>query len=111
MIRLWPDEEVDLGVVIGEGVETTLSAATRIEHKGTLLQPAWAAGFAGNMARLPVLAGIDALTLLVDNDESGAGQRAAEECSSRWTAAGREVIRLVPRQARADFNDLIEAPS
>ena len=36
------------------------------------------------MAKFPVLAGIGALTLLVDHDESGAGQRAAEECAARW---------------------------
>ena len=44
--------------MLGEGVETTLAAATRIEHRGTLLQPAWAAGSAGNMAKFPVLTGI-----------------------------------------------------
>jgi hypothetical protein len=53
VIRLWPDDAVELGLVLGEGIETTLAAATRIEHCGTLLQPAWAAGFAQNMRRLP----------------------------------------------------------
>lgn len=110
VIRLWPDEDVLDGLVIGEGIETTFAASTCIEHKGTLLQPAWAAGFAGSMAKLPVLSGIEALTLIVDNDASGAGQRAAEECSARWTAAGCEVHRLVPRQVGADFNDIIEVP-
>jgi hypothetical protein len=112
VIRLWPDEAVELGLVLGEGIETTLAAATRIEHKGTLLQPAWAAATAGNMEKFPVLVGIESLTLLVDADESGTGQRAADKCSARWTAAGREVIRLVPRALGVDFNDLIvEAPN
>ncbi len=110
VIRVWPDEEVTDGLVLGEGIETTLAAATCIEHKGTLLQPAWAAASAGNMAKFPVLGGIEALTLLVDADESGTGQRAADECSARWTAAGKEVIRLVPRHLGSDFNDIIEAP-
>jgi hypothetical protein len=35
-------------------------------------------------------------------------REAAAECSARWTAAGREVHRLVPRQVGADFNDLVE---
>jgi hypothetical protein len=109
VIRLWPDEAVDLGLVLGEGIETTLAAATRIEHNGTLLQPAWAAGSAGNMGNFPALPGIEALTLLVDADESGAGQRAANKCSARWTAAGKEVVRLVPRQSGTDFNNIIEA--
>jgi phage/plasmid primase-like uncharacterized protein len=107
VIRLWPDEEVAGGLVLGEGVETALAAATRIVHKGTLLRPAWAAGSAGNMAGLPVLSGVESLTILVDNDASGAGQRAAESCAKRWREAGREVIRLTPTAAGADFNDLV----
>src|SRR5262249_48882181 len=94
VIRLWHDDAVEHGLVLGEGVETTLAAATRIEHRGTLLQPAWAAGSAGNIAKFPVLAGVEALTLLIDNDESGAGQSAGEECRVRWEAAGAEVTRL-----------------
>jgi hypothetical protein len=109
IIRLWPDEAVIEGLVIGEGIETTLSAATNIEHRGTYLQPAWATGFDGNMAGLPLIAGVDCLTLLVDHDISQAGERAAAKCSERWTAAGREVIRLVPRQTGADFNDIVGA--
>ena len=109
VVRFWPDEAVTTGLVLGEGLETTLVAATRIEHKGTRLAPAWAACSAGTMARFPVLPGIEALTLLVDNDENGVGQKAATECSSRWTAAGREVIRLVPDAAGADFADMAVA--
>jgi hypothetical protein len=52
VIRLWPDEEVTQGLVLGEGVETTPAAATQIEC-GTLLRPAWAAGSSGNMAAFP----------------------------------------------------------
>jgi putative DNA primase/helicase len=106
VIRLWPGESVTEGVVLAEGVETALSAATRIEHNATLLQPAWGTGCAANMAKFPVLAGIESLTLLVDKDASQAGEKAAGECSERWTRAGREVIRLVPCQS-GDFNDII----
>ena len=105
VIRLWPDEEVAQGLVIGEGAESVLGAATRIRHRGTLLQPAWAAGDAGHIAVLPILAGVEALTVLVDHDP--AGERAAAECARRWTAAGREVTRLTPRTADTDFNDII----
>jgi phage/plasmid primase-like uncharacterized protein len=107
VIRLWPDEDITQGLVIGEGVETTLAAATRIEHRGTLLSPAWATGSAGNMATFPVLVGVEALTLLVDNDASGTGQKAAEQCAQRWCAAECEVIRLMPGDLGADFNDLV----
>jgi hypothetical protein len=107
VIRLWPNEEVNQGLVLGEGVETVLAAATRVQHKATLLQPAWAAGDAGHVACFPVLPGIDSLTLLVDNDPSGTGQRAAADCAHTWTIAGREVVRLTPRVVSADFNDIL----
>jgi hypothetical protein len=107
VIRLWPDDAVDLDLVLGEGVETTLAAATRVEHRGTLMQPAWAAGSAGNMSGFLVLPGVEALTLLIDNDRSGAGQRAGEECMARWEAAGCEVTSLTPAIPEADFNDVV----
>ena len=103
---VWPDECVEQGLVLGEGVETVLAAATRIERLGTLLRPAWAAGDTSHMRDFPVLAGIEALTLLVDHDANSAGQNAAAECARRWAAAGREVIRLTPRQS-GDFNDIV----
>jgi hypothetical protein len=105
VIRLWPDDTITTGLVLGEGVETTLAAALHITHRKTLLQPAWAAGCADGMANFPVLAGIKTLTLLVDNDK--AGQDAAAACARRWVDAGREVIRLTPRALGADFNDIV----
>jgi hypothetical protein len=113
VVRLWPDTSVTLGLVLGEGVETTLAAATRIMHRGTVLQPAWAAGCADSLRYFPVLTRIEALTILVDNDpldeRTGRypGQDAAAECARRWLAAGREVIRLTPRGVGTDFNDII----
>ena len=53
VIRLWPDEDVNGELVLGEGVETTLAAATRVIHRNTLLRPAWAAGSAGNLENFP----------------------------------------------------------
>jgi hypothetical protein len=107
VIRLWPDDEVTTGLVIGEGVETTLAAATRIEHRRTLLQPAWACGGSGNLKAFPVLAGVEAFTILVDNDLSGGGQDAASVCARRWIEAGREVTRLTPKILGVDFNDIV----
>ena len=48
-------------LLLGEGVETTLAAATRLIWRGQYLRPAWAAGNANNMASLPVLPGIKSL--------------------------------------------------
>jgi phage/plasmid primase-like uncharacterized protein len=107
IVRLWPDEAVEQGLVIGEGIETTLAAATRIIHRGTLLAPAWACGSAPTLERFPVLPGVGALTILVDHDVSGAGQKAAQQCAERWAAAGREVTLLTPSDLGSDFNDLV----
>src|SRR5262245_10110737 len=107
VIKLWPDEDVTYGLVIGEGIETTLAAAARVEHKGTLLRPAWAAGNENNLANFPVIDGIAALTVLVDNDANSAGQRAATQCIRRWREAGRETNGLIPKQIDSDFNDLV----
>jgi hypothetical protein len=112
VIRLWPEEAVDRRLVLGEGSETVLAAATCIQHRGALLLPAWAAGSAGAIRKFPILPGVEVLTLLVDNDlpdQHGrrAGQEAAAECAARWSAAGRDVIRLTPKTAGADFNDVV----
>jgi Toprim domain len=69
--------------------------------------PAWALGDANNVRRFPVLSGIGGLTLIVDNDESGTGQRVALECSRRWTEADREVFRIIPNRCGYDMNDII----
>ena len=39
VIRLWPDDAVEQGLVLGEGVETSLAAATRIEHQEPCCNP------------------------------------------------------------------------
>jgi hypothetical protein len=101
-IKLTADSDVTLGLVVGEGLETVLSAM----QLG--FSPAWALGDAGNLRQFPVLSGIECLTIIVDNDASGTGQRAALECSSRWTIAGREVFRVIPDRSGDDMNDVVE---
>jgi putative DNA primase/helicase len=100
-VKLSSDEHVTTGLAVGEGLETVLSAM-RLGFS-----PAWALGDAGNVRRFPVLSGVECLTLIVDNDESGTGQRAALECSRRWTDDGREVFRIIPDRCGDDMNDLI----
>lgn len=82
VIRLWPDEAVTHGLAVAEGIETALSLAR-------VIQPVWALIDAGNLAKLPLLPAIDALTIAVDADV--AGERAAESCGERWALADREV--------------------
>jgi Toprim domain len=101
VIKLTADPDVTEGLAVGEGLETVLSAM-RLGFS-----PAWALGDAGSLRRFPVLSGIECLTIIVDNDESGTGQRAALECSNRWTSAGREVFRIIPDRCGDDMNDVV----
>ncbi len=96
VIKLWPDEYVTHGLAVCEGIETALSLA----HAYT---PVWACIDAGNLAVLPVLAGIE--TLLIARDNDPAGQKAAHACATRWAAAGVEV--RLTRQAENDINDTL----
>jgi hypothetical protein len=57
-----------------------------------------------------VLAGIQALTIFADHDESGAGQSAAEACAARWAAAA-EVTIATPHITGQDFNDCLKERS
>jgi hypothetical protein len=85
-IKLWPDSEVTTGLVVGEGMETTAAAATRVTHRGTLLAPGWSLIDAAGLAGFPVLGGVEALTILTDND--AAGLDAADECERRCSRPG-----------------------
>lgn len=87
VVRLWPDEEATAGLLVGEGIETALSGARAFA-------PAWACLDAANLASFPVLPGIEALTVAVDDDP--AGRRAAGLCASRWSSAGHEARLWVP---------------
>jgi hypothetical protein len=104
VVKLYPAGD---RLVVGEGIETTLAAATRISRWGSLLQPAWSAVASGVLANLPPLPGVERLIILVDHDLNGAGQAAALRCASNWSRAGRSVVRLTPSRPGMDFNDLV----
>ena len=57
------------------------------------------------LGRLPVIAGVERLIILVDHDE--AGLMASRHLHERWTGAGRTVVALTPEPKGADFNDLV----
>jgi putative DNA primase/helicase len=90
-IRLCPDDDVTVGLGIAEGIETALSL---MQHAGW--RPVWSVGCAGQIAKFPVLSGIECLTIFPDRDDTGAGMKAAEECAARWRLAGREVRMILP---------------
>jgi putative DNA primase/helicase len=101
VVRLSP--EVSTELAIGEGIETCLA--------GMMLGagPTWSVLDAGGIAKFPVLADVERLTILVDNDESATGQRAAATCRDRWFAAGKRVRLAMPETPGNDFNDLLLA--
>jgi hypothetical protein len=103
-VKLWPAASQ---LVVGEGIETVLAAATRIFHHGAPLQPARSAVSSGSLGKLPVVPGVERLLILVDHDVNGEGQRAAARCTERWSRAGRGVIQLKPKRPGDDFNDVV----
>ena len=107
-VKLWP---ASAQLIVGEGIETVLAAATRISHRGAPLRPAWSAVSSGALSKLPVVAGVERLLILVDHDLNGQGQAAAARCAERWSHAGRSVTQLKPKQPGRDFNDLIMEPA
>jgi len=97
-IKLDADENVTLGLHVGEGLETCLSALLMG------FSPVWALGSAGAIGTFPVLGGIEAITVLGEIDDGGANHRAAQTCAARWTEAGRETLIVEPLIGR-DLND------
>jgi len=94
--RLWPDEAITHGLAIAEGIETALAGA----HAFGL---AWAAIDAGNLAQFPVLPAIECLSIFTDHDD--AGIKAARQCATTWTKAGREVRLVMSERKGADLAD------
>ena len=93
-------ESVTHGIIAGEGVETCL-AARQFD-----LKPTWALGSTTSIAKFAPLAGVECLTLLQEND-GGKSERACTACAGLWRAAGRRVIRNIPRPDCKDLNDVL----
>lgn len=101
VVRLWPNAAVTQGLLVAEGLETTLRAA-RV-RAGLVLSGR------GNLELLPVLSGIRCLTIIADHDP--AGLRAAQECRERWLAAEVEVRSWQAPSKGDDFNDFARGPT
>jgi hypothetical protein len=98
--------DVTTSLHIAEGIETTLAAMA------LGFRPAWAVGHAGGIARFPILAGIETLTLVIDNDHPDAngrqaGHAAARECGRRWMEAGRQILNVIPSRQGCDMADVL----
>jgi putative DNA primase/helicase len=102
-IKLDPDEDVALGLCIGEGVETSLSG------RQIGLRPVWSLVNSGGIEKFPILPGIEGLHLFAENDANGASAKAVEACARRWYDAGRSVIIVEPDAANDLTDELREA--
>lgn len=100
IVRLSHDADALEGLFITEGLELALAGMS----KGVL--PMWSIGSTAQMAKFPVLAGVERLTILADNDANGDGVKAGREVAERWRSAGREV-RLWCHKAPGDLNDVV----
>lgn len=88
-------------VVIGEGIETTLSAS---QITG---MPAWAAMDAGKMEAIIIPEQIRRVVIAADNDESFTGQASAYALAKRLKFEGKSVEIMMPPRI-GDWNDYIQ---
>jgi putative DNA primase/helicase len=79
-------------LLVGEGIETMLSA---MQATGL---PAWAALSTSGMKSLVLPAEITDIIITADNDENGAGEKAARAAAERWIGEGRAVRIAIPRR-------------
>jgi hypothetical protein len=100
VVRLSPDEDVALGLVLAEGLETALAGMA------IGLRPMWSTGTTSLLKAFPVLPGVECLTVLADHDPNGAGEHAAGVAVHRWRNADREA-RILRRRVLGDLNDAV----
>jgi hypothetical protein len=100
-IKLSLDGDVTHGLLIGEGIETVLSASLILKFR-----PCWSVISRSGIARFPVLTGVEAVTIAVDIDDSGDGERDAATLVKRLTAAGVEASTAYSSLGK-DFNDAL----
>jgi hypothetical protein len=101
-IKLWPLNGSEV-LAVGEGIETVLAAVVLGEAR----PPAWAVTVANNFTKLPVVSGVNQLTILADNDANGVSQEAATKLYHTYNRAGRDALIKHPRAVDSDFNDLL----
>jgi phage/plasmid primase-like uncharacterized protein len=99
-IRLAPHDP-DRELIIGEGIETVLSA---MQIFGL---PGWSVVYAGGLATVELPLAVRSVVIAADNDINGAGQRNALAAYQRWTDEGRSVRIAMPPRAGYDFNDVL----
>jgi putative DNA primase/helicase len=102
VIKLNPDEDVEQGLCIGEGIETCLSGR-QIGYR-----PVWSAVSKSGVASFPVLPGIVGLTIFGERDEKEQSEKSIRACAERSLMAGIETQAVWPLVGN-DLNDEIRA--
>lgn len=94
-------DPTDGKLALAEGIETALAfnMATNI--------PTWATVSAGGMETVILPSSATDITIAVDNDVSGRGQKAAYILSQRLLSEGRKVKRVIPPKIGSDFADML----
>lgn len=92
-------------LALAEGIETALAFHVAIQ------MPVWATISAGGMEKIKIPPSIMEITIAVDNDESGRGQKAAFVLAQRLLGEGRTVNRVIPPKVGYDFADMLEEAS
>jgi putative DNA primase/helicase len=101
-VRLGPVRP-DEWLVIGEGIETTLSVMQ------ACALPGWAALSADGIKSLILPPDAAMALICADNDAGGAGQRAAREATERFLREGRRVGIAIPPTPGTDFNNVLNS--
>jgi hypothetical protein len=98
--------KIDDGIVIEQGLHICEGFESGMAGRQLGFRPVWALGSAPAIGKFPVLAGIDALTIFGETDDSGDNLANAKACARRWIDAGREAWLLRPNIA-GDLNDVV----
>ena len=94
-------------IVIGEGIETTLSAMQLLDL------PGWAGLSAAGIQNMILPDTVRRVVVCADRDKiteqhpRGHGLESCEKAAERWRAEGREVVVRLPPEGVKDFNDLL----
>jgi putative DNA primase/helicase len=99
-IRL-AEHDPDQDLIMGEGIESTLSA---MQIFGL---PGWSTVSAGGLKTVVLPPSVRRVIIAVDNDMSGCGQSNAFAAYERWTAEGRTVRIKIPPVKGDDFNNVL----
>jgi hypothetical protein len=91
-----------LELIVGEGLESALSAIQLFEL------PGWAALSAPGLSALELPPAVQSVLICADHDHNAVGLQAALDAKIRWVNEDRALRIRWPRIVSADFNDVLQ---